>query len=34
MKNAISKSWNAFGTTGKLFLGCFLFYFIVKSFKH
>lgn len=33
MKKIISKAWNALGTTGKVFLALFLFYFISKSFK-
>jgi hypothetical protein len=34
MKKSLAAGWNALGTTGKIFLACFLFYFISKSLKH
>lgn len=34
MKKTAATAWSALGTTGKLFLLLFLFYFITNRFKH
>lgn len=33
MKNFIGSTWNALGTTGKIFLVCFTIYFLGKISK-
>ena len=33
MKNAATSMWKSVGITGRIFLACFLFYFICKTFK-
>lgn len=34
MMKHIAAGWKALGTTGQIFLACFLFYFITKTLKH
>lgn len=35
MKKSAAAAWNGIGTTGKILIGCFLFYFIAKTLgKH
>jgi hypothetical protein len=31
MKKSIARGWKSLGTTGRIFLFCFLFYFISKT---
>lgn len=34
MKKSLARGWSALGTTGKVFIACFVFYFITKTLKH
>lgn len=34
MKKTLARGWHSLGTTGKILLACFLFYFIAKTLRH